>query len=73
MPLARRLAALEKTAAVGATVYLWADATEGAETVDCMIRRRFPDGVPDDVTVTTYRWACASQVATGTARAGRDG
>jgi hypothetical protein len=64
-PLARRLAALEKTAAVGATVYLWADATEGSETVDCMITRRFPEGVPSDVTVTVYRWACADQVRSG--------
>ena len=49
----RRLARLEQAVSHRETVYLW----QGEEPADQVIARQFPDGVPDGVTVTLYRWA----------------
>jgi hypothetical protein len=55
--LALRLARLEQAVSPRETVHVWAD----PETVDQAIAARFPEGVPNGVTVMVYRWADADQ------------
>ena len=52
----RRLARLEQAVSSQETVYLWADDEAMA---DQAIAARFPEGVPDGVTLVLYRWADA--------------
>ena len=56
----RRLARLEQAVSPRETVHVWAGADAG-ETADQAIAARFPEGVPDGVTVVVYRWADADQ------------
>jgi hypothetical protein len=57
---ARRLAKLERAVSPQKTVHIWAGADAG-ETADHAIAARFPEGVPDGVTLVLYRWADADQ------------
>jgi hypothetical protein len=54
----RRLARLEQAVSSLETVYVWAD---DEETLADTIARRWPEGVPDGVTLVIYRWADADQ------------
>ena len=51
--IARRLARLEQAVSPRETVHVWA----GEEPLADVLARRFPDGVPNGVTVKTYCWA----------------
>ena len=49
----KRLARLEQAMSPRKTVYVW----QGEEPLADVLARQFPDGLPDGVTVTLYRWA----------------
>ena len=51
--IARRLARLEQAVSPRETVHVWA----GEEPLADVLARRFPEGVPNGVTVIGYRWA----------------
>jgi hypothetical protein len=50
----QRLAKLEQDAPAVAVCFIWADI---AETADQAVARQFPDGPPDNSTVTVFRFA----------------
>ena len=49
----QRLARLEQAVSPRETVHVWAD---DAETLVDTIAERWPEGVPDGVTLVVYRW-----------------
>jgi hypothetical protein len=53
--LEKRVLKLEREAAAAAVYFVWLDAS--SETEEEALARQLPDGAPDNVVVTVFKWA----------------